>query len=506
MVDEVERSGMQEPEPEEAVKAEAPEGAVTPKRALDPSSPDWREAIDAYVEEVWPQVLEDIADLVAVPSVEDLARAKPGLPYGPGPRRATDVALGIAERLGLRAHDDDGYVAWADVTGASERILATMCHCDIVPVEGQDWESDPFEMVRRDGYLLGRGVADDKGPLALTLWAAHFFQRLVARGVELPYTLRAIIGSNEETGMRDAEMYIAHEGSPAFLFTPDADFPVCYGEKGIYHGLFTSERIAGGKLVEMDGGTVANAVPSKAMAVVAADADTLPAAEDIAVCDLGDGRCRIVAHGIDGHASRPEGTKNAIKALNGYLLDHGLYDEVQRPFLELQAKLLADDYGEAIGIAATDALFGASTVVGGVVRTVDGRFTQTVDSRYVTSITGERIAETLRAEAEEHGCTFETTHDDVPFYVKPDSPEIETLMAVYREHTGRDAEPYTIGGGTYARHFDRAVGFGPEEFDDPKPEWVGDMHGANEGIAEAQLKTSLGIYIDAIARLMMLEL
>ena len=470
MADEVERSGMQEPEPEEAVKAEAPEGAVTPKRALDPSSPDWREAIDAYVEEVWPQVLEDIADLVAVPSVEDLARAKPGLPYGPGPRRAADVALGIAERLGLRAHDDDGYVAWADVPGASERILATMCHCDIVPVEG------------------------------------HFFQRLVSRGVELPYTLRAIIGSNEETGMRDAEMYIAHEGSPAFLFTPDADFPVCYGEKGIYHGLFTSERIAGGKLVEMDGGTVANAVPSKAMAVVAADADTLPAAEDIAVCDLGDGRCRIVAHGIDGHASRPEGTKNAIKALNGYLLDHGLYDEVQRPFLELQAKLLADDYGEAIGITATDALFGASTVVGGVVRTVDGRFTQTVDSRYVTSITGERIAETLRAEAEEHGCTFETTHDDVPFYVKPDSPEIETLMAVYREHTGRDAEPYTIGGGTYARHFDRAVGFGPEEFDDPKPEWVGDMHGANEGIAEAQLKTSLGIYIDAIARLMMLEL
>lgn len=477
------------------------------KETLDPTGEGWREAIDAYVEVVWPKVLEDIAALVAIPSVEDPATAKPGMPYGAGPRKAADCALGIAARLGLEVQDDDGYVAFGDVPGASEKILATMCHADIVPVDGQAWESDPFTMVQRDGYLIGRGVADDKGPLVLTLWAAHFFQRLAARGVELPYTLRAIIGSNEETGMRDADVYIAHKGSPAFLFTPDADFPVCYGEKGIYFGLFTSEPVAGGKLVEFNGGTVANAVPSRAEALVLASAADLPPAEDIAVESAGGRLAKIVALGNDGHASRPEGLKNAIKILNAYLLENGLFEESQRPFLELQARLLADTTGEAVGIAATDELFGASTVVGGVVRTTkDGRFTQTVDSRYVTSITAETITERLTALARERGCTFEMLMNDVPFYVDPNSPEIETLMAVYRDHTGRDEKPYVIGGGTYARHFAKAVGFGPEEMDDPKPEWVGDMHGANEGIAEAQLKTALGIYIDAIGRLMMLDL
>lgn len=476
-------------------------------RVLDPTTPEWRGVVDAYIDKVWLQVIEDIRSIVAIESVEDLKAAVPGAPYGPGPRKAVDCALEIAERLGLKAHDDHGYVAWADVPGESTRILATMCHADVVPVGGQDWESDPFEMVEREGWLVGRGVADDKGPLILTLWAAAFFAKLKEEGVRLPYTLRAIIGSNEETGMRDADVYEAHEGSPAFLFTPDADFPVCYGEKGIFHGLFTSAPVAGAKLVSFDGGTVANAVPSKAEAVVAVAAELLPPADGITVEPCGEGRARLCARGIAGHASRPEGTLNAIKLLNAYLLENALFDEAQRPFLELQATLLADDYGEQIGIAATDELFGRSTVVGGVVRTTeDGRFTQTVDSRYVTSITGEEIVDVLSAAAAEHACTFERLADNVPFYVKPDSPEINALMAVYRERTGRDEPAYTIGGGTYARHFEKAVAFGPEEPEDPKPEWVGDVHGANEGIREDLLKTALAVYIDAIGRLMLLDL
>ena len=476
-------------------------------RVLDPTTPEWKGMVDSYIDKVWLQVIEDIRSIVAIESVEDLKAAVPGAPYGPGPEKAAHCALEIAERLGLAAHDDHGYVAWADVPGESKTILATMCHADVVPVGGQDWESDPFEMVERDGWLIGRGVADDKGPLILTLWAAHFFKELKEEGVRLPYTLRAIIGSNEETGMRDVDVYEAHEGSPAFLFTPDADFPVCYGEKGIFHGLFTSKPIAGGKLVSFDGGTVANAVPSKAEAVVKVTPALLTPMDGITIEPAGEGRAKLTARGIAGHASRPEGTKNAIKMLNDYILENGLFSDDQHPFLELQAMLLADDYGEQIGIAAGDGLFGRSTVVGGVVRTTeDGRFTQTVDTRYVTSITGEEIADRLGAAAAEHECTFETLADSVPFYVEPNSPEINALMSVYRERTGRDEPAYTIGGGTYARHFKKAVAFGPEEPGDPKPDWVGDVHGANEGIREDLLKCALAIYIDAIGRLMLLEL
>ena len=108
--------------------------------------------------------------------------------------------------------------------------------------------------------------------------------------------------------------------------------------------------------------------------------------------------------------------------------------------------------------------------------------------------------------AADHGCSLEAGRAVVPFYVSPDSPQIQTLVRCYNEYTGLDTKPFTIGGGTYARHFARAASFGPEEPKAPTPTWVGQMHGPDEGANEAQLKLALKIYIYAIAELMKLKL
>ena len=42
-------------------------------------------------------------------------------------------------------------------------------HTDVVPVDGQPWQTDPFHVVDRDGRLFGRGVADMKGFIAVAL-------------------------------------------------------------------------------------------------------------------------------------------------------------------------------------------------------------------------------------------------------------------------------------------------------------------------------------------------
>ncbi len=68
--------------------------------------------IDEFVDRVWPEVIEDIASLVSYRSVEDLEHAGEGAPWGPGPREALDEALCIADRLGLAAHDCDGYLGF----------------------------------------------------------------------------------------------------------------------------------------------------------------------------------------------------------------------------------------------------------------------------------------------------------------------------------------------------------------------------------------------------------
>lgn len=477
--------------------------------------------IDDYVGRVWPDVVADLSALVAIPSVAECDKAAEGAPYGEQAHRALTYALDMAHRLGLEPHDMDGFIGYADLAGASPTQIATIAHVDVVPA-GVGWTQDPFEMREHDGFLFGRGVLDDKGPAVLTAYMARFF---VERGVQLPYTLRLIFGSDEECGMTDVDHYLAHHASPAFLFTPDANFPAGVGEKGHLGGTFTSPAIEGGALLGFDGGTVTNAIPGLAEAWLAADAAGLPAAagievEPCAVRDLPEavraeaGAClhadaklaHVVAHGKGGHASLPTGTQNAIGMLVGYLLKAGVCEGAERRFLELLGAVHASTDGSSLGIDATDDLFDPLTCIGGTVHKRAGRIEQTIDVRYPKSTSTQAMLPKLEELAARFGAEFALTSDAVPFYVSPDHPAIQALIGAYNEFTGKQAEPVTMGGGTYARKFTCAASFGPEEPGEPLPAFVGPMHGPDEGVSVELLQRSLKIYIYALAHLMELEL
>ena len=223
-----------------------------------------QQEIDAYLEKHWEDVVSDIDALVRIQSVEQLDAAAPGAPYGPGPRAALSEALAIAERMGLDAHDCEGHIGYADLPGTSETQVGIIGHVDVVPA-GPGWHFEPFAVTREGEYLMGRGVADDKGPLVTALHAVKFWHD---RGEQLPYTIRVLFGANEETNMKDVAYYRARYADPAFLFTPDAEFPVCYGEAGICSGLLTSAPIESGSIVQMEGGVAVNAVPGIAQATI----------------------------------------------------------------------------------------------------------------------------------------------------------------------------------------------------------------------------------------------
>lgn len=466
-----------------------------------------RSRVDAFVDEVWEDVVSDIDLLVQVESVEDKAHAAPGMPYGPNPKEALVRSLAIAERLGLEPHDCDGHIGYADLPGATDTQVATIGHTDIVPV-GTGWTFDPLRVTRKDGCLVGRGVMDDKGPFVLSLYAAHFLKRLADEaGRPFPYTLRCLVGVNEETSMGDVEWYLEHFDQPAFLFTPDADFPLIFGEKGRVQASITSADLGeGGAVVALSGGTVPNAVPGLAEATVRADAASLPAAEGIDVEPAGEGLARLVAHGRGGHASLPAGTVNAIGLLVDYLLENVACSEAERTFLELERRILGSTDGSTLGIAATDEHFDPLTCIGGTVRMEGRRIVQTIDSRYPTSTSAERIEGALAELVAPFGATVELQGVMPPFLTDPDTPEVRTLVDTYNEVSGGDGEAFTIGGGTYARHFARAVAFGPGIEGYERPAWLGGEHGPDEGVPEAQLKLALKVYAMALVRLMALDL
>ena len=80
-------------------------------------------------------------------------------------------------------------------------------HTDVVPVDGQAWDSDPFTMIERDGRLYGRGTADMKGFLACMMAMVPEFKR---RHLRMPIHL--VFSYDEETGCHGVRPMIAEMG------------------------------------------------------------------------------------------------------------------------------------------------------------------------------------------------------------------------------------------------------------------------------------------------------
>lgn len=445
--------------------------------------------IDAFIAEHYDDIFASIARLVAINSVE--GEAAPGAPFGEGPAKALAEGLKLADELGLKAVNCENYIGYAEI-GEGDDYLATITHLDVVPT-GDGWSSDPFTMREREGYIIGRGVMDDKGPSVLCLYALKY---LKDRNIPLRYPVRALLGANEETGMKDVEYYLANYKAPLFCFSPDANFPLCNGEKGIYHGRMLA-KVPMENIVDIKGGFAANAIPDKAEAWIRADkAESVPGV----TAERENNLWHLTATGIGGHASLPEGTVNAIGVLVNYLLEKGLAGEQEAKFLRAVALLNENSDGSGLGVQADDGLFKPLTIVGGVIGVEDGRMFQTLDSRYPTNTSGEKIAAIIR---EKLGDAVEITvdRDAPPFYMSLDKPEVKVCIDAYNAVTGENAEPYTIGGGTYARDFPNAVSFGPEHPERPQPDFAGPIHGVDEAASKDFFIEALKVYILALIEL-----
>lgn len=78
-------------------------------------------------------------------------------------------------------------------------------HTDVVPVEGQDWDSDPFELRAHDGLLYGRGTCDMKGFIAVALSKVP---DMTAKALKSPIHLA--FSYDEELGCLGAHSLAAH--------------------------------------------------------------------------------------------------------------------------------------------------------------------------------------------------------------------------------------------------------------------------------------------------------
>ena len=212
------------------------------------------------------ELLKSLQELLAIESV---ARRDQEKPFGNGVAQALDYTLSLCQRMGFHTKNADGLYGYAEIGDGAE-IIGCLGHLDVVPA-GDGWHYPPYAGTIDGGRLYGRGTIDDKGPTLIALFAAHDVAQAYERaGKPMPRRIRFIFGQTEESGpWDDMAAYVAHEEPVRFGFTPDADFPAIYCEKGILR-LHLTMPLTDSGILNAKGGTVVNMVPDACTVTTAA--------------------------------------------------------------------------------------------------------------------------------------------------------------------------------------------------------------------------------------------
>ncbi|WP_124728760.1 dipeptidase PepV [Staphylospora marina] len=431
---------------------------------------DWQGEVMKRKEEM----LERLKEFLAIDSVLDESTAGPGAPFGRKVAEALEYMLDLGKRDGFGVKNVDGYAGHVEM-GTGDELVGVLAHVDVVPA-GEGWTSPPFEPEIRDGKLFARGAIDDKGPAM----AAYFAMKIVKElGLPLSKRVRLILGADEESRWRCMNHYFKHEEMPSAGFTPDADFPLIYAEKGLLDILATGtdrnvsdDSTGEWTLLSFKAGQRVNMVPDFAEARLEGSGDVFELKEKVqdwllthriqGYAEESNDDVIIVFRGKAHHGMEPHKGVNAALELVRFLSGISL-DKEGTAWVDWINRYLVDSFfGEKMGLAMEEEVLGKLTVNGGVFGYERGgeRFVR-LNIRYPLTGDHQKILKRVEEIIAEIGLSIGDVDHKPLHYLEPSHPLIQTLSRVYEEQTGEKARLLSIGGGTYARTLDVGVAFGP---------------------------------------------
>lgn len=345
--------------------------------------------------------------------------------------------LDLAQEMGFATHNMDDMVGWAEY-GEGDELVCVLGHLDVVPA-GNGWTKDPFGGEIENGRLYGRGTTDDKGPMMAALYA---LKAIKDSGIPRKRRIRLLFGTEEETGCEDMKYYVEHGGElPTLGFTPDGEFPLIHGEKGLIIESYRCH-FAPGQLKALWGGTAANIVPDSAYAA------------------LEDGT-KIECRGKSCHGAEPWNGENAIGKLLARLNALPLTGQLKTAVQFLHSRIGLETDGTSLGIAMEDDLSGRLSFNLGMLRGEENSLTVTVNYRYPVTKAYNDCVPAVREAFAQAGFELVSSFHDEKLFLPENHPLVEKLIGVYNSYTGETARPICIGGGTYAKSMPNIVAFGP---------------------------------------------
>lgn len=460
----------------------------------------------AEVEKRKEALLADLCDILAIKSEREDDKADAQHPFGPGPVRALEHFLDMAERDGYTTTNVDNYAGHFEF-GEGDEVLGIFGHLDVVPA-GSGWDTAPYTPVIKDGRLYARGSSDDKGPTLACYYGLKIIKEL---GLPTSKKVRFIVGTDEESGWADMDYYFEHVGLPLpdFGFSPDAEFPIINGEKGNITAYLHYAGDNGGAVTlhSFKGGLRENMVPESATAELSgltlADIESrlsefLSQHPEVRgeVAEAGD-KLSLTIYGKSAHGSTPAEGINGATYLARFLNQLELAGSAKDYVAIIADKLHQDFLAVNLGVAHTDDRMGDLTVNAGVFSFEADRADNTIalNFRYPKGTDPETIQAQLE-KLEDVGKVTLSEHGHTPHYTPLEDPLVQTLLGVYEKQTGLKGHEMVIGGGTFGRLLKRGVAYGAMF-----PDSINTMHQANEFMALDDIFRSTAIYAEAIYEL-----
>lgn len=429
--------------------------------------------LNTYVDNYKEDIICKTQELIKIKSVEE--EPKKGMPFGEGPYRALEYVLELSETLGLKTLNVDGYAGHTEY-GQGNETVGVLVHLDVVP-EGEGWTYPPYGGEIHDGKIYGRGIVDDKGPAIAAIYA---LKALKDSGVSLSKKIRIIFGTNEETGWGGIKYYIDKIGVPDMAFTPDAEYPVIHGEKGIliFDIVKKLENESNGDIIIEDiiGGNAPNMVPDAAKAKIKVSeygkkevvekfntfVEKTGHQMELTEDEIGQS-VTILSKGVSAHGSMPQLGKNAISILLSFLGQLNKINGDWANFIkDYNEKIGMEYYGQSIGCGFEDDISGKLVFNVGKINAAKDSVKISVNIRYPIEIDSKDVYDGIKKSLEDSNIKLVEKSHQSPIYIPKDDILVQKLMKVYREITGdEESDAITIGGGTYARAMDNAVAFGP---------------------------------------------
>ena len=277
------------------------------------------------------ELIKSLQGLIKIPSVHENSD-NPNEPFGKNTVKALNYILDLGEKLGFRTKNIDGYCGYIEF-GSGDELIGIVGHLDVVP-EGENWTYLPFDAQIVDNKIYGRGSIDDKGPVIASLYAMKAVMDYCNKNsISINKRVRLILGLNEERNWKCIDYYKEHEEIPSIGFSPDADFPCIYAEKGLispflimdYSNFLDKDII----LTNIDcNNNPLNVVPKYCSCVISVknaikikNVNNLVqkfASENnfnITTEIINNNELKIISHGIQAHAAHPDLGINAISRL-----------------------------------------------------------------------------------------------------------------------------------------------------------------------------------------------